>query len=374
MTIHTRVQGALDVAWAARETPERALVMTLGPVSDSMWTVLGTGSTPAWQMLLTILAGTAESPGENPAALQRKGGGVDRRTEARHSSVAFSSFRSEHGLAIKVSKDPGVSHPYRESAVTREWADRRKGNDRLWAEAILTVVEWLREAPSIEERKRRAVVGLAEGASCLVRWAVQSSFTYPKFRTSPRLAMQLVREFLDSAAERPDALEAVMAAATRTLVGELPGDLKVARGDVNSPDPIDITIRNRNDTVVSGIEITDEFITRSKLENEVVEAMLDLGFDSAIVVSRGPSLDDRDDVERYLAQVLIRLGKSIELVTIDVVESWLNFPGLRRDLASDFMTGVGVELDEFSSTANRATWYEVLVKYATQDTSSNASI
>ncbi|OII10320.1 hypothetical protein BIU96_18070 [Curtobacterium sp. MCBA15_008] len=113
-----------------------------------------------------------------------------------------------------------------------------------------------------------------------------------------------------------------------------------------------------------GIEVTDDYIRLAKLQHEVVPAMLSLGLDRATVVSRGIYGPEQSEIESFLSRALMRFDQRIDLVTIDVIEAWLNFPAAERDVATDFVWAVAAELDKYSTDANRRAWFGVLTSYA----------
>lgn len=314
-------------------------------------------------MFLTILAGTADDPSSNPASLQLSAG-VDRRSQANLVSRALTDFRNKWGLTLKVSQTPGVSNPFRETQIDEGWVSRRRHKHVEWATGMFDVVVWIAAADSEAEKQERAKNALDALAEGLVGVAIGSALDYPRFRATPKLAMQLAHAFIEGAPDRPDATEAVVTVAARVLATVLDGNPNVERRDINSPDPIDVVIKTDDGHVNSGIEVTENQITLSKIEHEVVPAMLSLGLDRATVVSRGIPDSERDAIESYIARAYTHFEQRIDLVTVDVIESWLNFPGTPRSLATDFLWGVGEELDALSNNGNRRAWFDVLNDYA----------
>ena len=110
--------------------------------------------------------------------------------------------------------------------------------------------------------------------------------------------------------------------------------------------------------------MTDDQISLSKIEHEVVPAMLRLGLDRATVVSRGIPVGEASAIEAYVKRAFTHFQQRIDLESVDVIESWLSFPGSDRSLATDFLWGVGLELDEYSGNDNRRAWFDVLTTYA----------
>lgn len=362
MNIQHRVTDALALAWDAHESGSQ-LETTVPPTIDlAIDQILANSSPPNRQYLLTIAAGTAEEPQSNPASLQLPAG-VDRRGQAFGTREALSAFKTELGLTLKISQDAGVSNQWREVEITTSWAAGRRKQDQTWAGAFLTIVNWLTEVKG-EARGRRAEGILQSTAIKIVAIAVGSALDYPRFRATPRLAMQLVRRFIETAPDRPDATEAIVAVAARSLTSTLENPPMVTRSDINSPDPIDVVMRTQDGEVNAGIEITDEQITLGKLEHEVVPAMLKLGLDRATVVSRGVASSEASSIEAFVIRAHTHFEQRIDLVTVDVVEAWLTFPGTPRDIATDFLWTVGEELDAYSNNGNRRAWFDVLTDYA----------
>lgn len=373
MSIFSRVKESLDAAWVAHE--QGNLVERVEPpvIDAALSLALREGGAPTRQMLITILAAESESPARHPAALQLSAG-ADRRSQAKPATKALTAFLADHGLTMKVSQDPGVSHPYRETVVDEAWATKRRGKNRLWANAMLQIVIWLSEATEDSDRRARAALALDRAAALLVEIAVSGALDYPRFRATPKLAMRLVHEFTAAAPDRPDATEAVVTVASRVLASALETDVTVERRDINSPDPIDVLITSENGDVRSGIEVTENQISLSKIQHEVVKAMLTLGLDRAIVVSRGVSEAERAAIDDYIARAHTHFGQQIDLVTVDVIESWLSFPGTPRSLATEFLWGVGDELDALSNNGNRQAWFDVLDAYASSIATQQASV
>ena len=247
-----------SLPWEGRDDPHDASSLP-AEISAAVTAILRTDSAPNRQFLLTIAAGTADDPATNPASLQL-GAGVDRRGQAYQTRDALAAFKTDWGLTIKISKDAGVSNQWRETEIDESWVNRRRLNDQGWARAFLTIVRWLSEGDNVE-RSGRAENLLLQVAQGIVVIAVGSALDYPRFKATPRLAMQLVREFIQHAPDRPDATEAVVAVAARTLAAALLENPTVERRDINRPDPIDVVLRSSGGGVAAGIEVTDEFIS-----------------------------------------------------------------------------------------------------------------
>jgi len=347
-------------AWTSHEA---ATPLTSAPpleITLAVEEILKNGSAPNRQFLLAIAAGTLTDPTSNPAALQQQAG-VDRRGMAYKVRDALTTFRESHGLTLKISQDAGVSNQWREPEITGEWVSHRRKQDQSWARAFLSIAEWLQG----DEPASRARLLLDYVSTKIVDLAVGSALDYPRFRATPRIAMTLVREFLNNSPARPDAMEAVVTVAARTLSTALSPKPNVVRSDINSPDPIDVVITTgSDDPVKSGIEVTDEPISLAKIQHEVVPAMLKLGLDRATVVSGGIPTGNADEIEKYIIRAYTRFQQRIDLATIDVVESWLSFPGTSRELATEFLWSVGEELDQYSKIENRRAWFKVLTDYA----------
>lgn len=363
MSVESRVQESLERAWSAHESGGTVAHSAPDEVVSAVDQVLRFGDAPPRQMLLTILAGTAENPSSNPASLQLTAG-VDRRSQAHPATRALTDFKDAKGLTLKVSQTPGVSNPFREVEIDAGWVARRRGKHSYWAAGMFTIVQWLAGAPSEDERRERATSALDLMTEGIVRVAIGSALDYPRFRATPRLAMRLIHEFIDSAPDRPDATEAVVTVAARVLAAVLESKPSVERRDINSPDPIDVVIKTDDGEVNSGIEVTENPITLAKIQHEVVPAMLSLGLDRATVVSRGVLDAEKDAIDDYVARAYTHFEQRIDLVTVDIIESWLSFPGTPRSLATDFLWGVGDELDALSNNGNRRAWFDVLTAYA----------
>jgi hypothetical protein len=331
-------------------------------ISGAIDLILSQGSAPNRQYLLTIASGTTVNPDSNPASLQIPAG-VDRRGQAYAVRDALSDFRNKNGLTLKISQDAGVSNQWREVEITPGWVAGRRKQDRGWASAFMEIVSWLLavEGP---DRQARAEEVLKSAAASIVVLALGSALDYPRFRATPRLAMRLVHDFIAAAPDRPDATEAVVAVAARVLSAVLVNTPSVERRDINSPDPIDVLMKSANGEVSSGIEVTDDHISLGKIEHEVVPAMLKLGLDRATIVSRGVLPNDEAAIEAYLVRAHTHFEQRIDLVTIDVIHSWLNFPGTPRRLPTDLLWGIGEELDQYSNNGNRRAWFDVLTEYA----------
>lgn len=365
--IKSTVEDALKRAWASHELEAPPPSDPPTAIKSAVADILRNGSPPNRQVLLAIAAGTVTDPSSNPAALQQQAG-VDRRGMAYKVRDALTAFRDSQGLTLKISQDAGVSNQWREPEITDEWVSHRRKQDQSWARAFLRISEWLKES----DPAQRAHLLLDYVSLQMVALAVDSALDYPRFRATPRTAMTLVRNFLSISSDRPDAMEAVVTVAARVLSSALHPRPEVVRSDINSPDPIDIVITTTSDNPVkSGIEVTDAHISLAKIQHEVVPAMLKLGLDRATVVSRGTPSSTEREIEKYLARAFARFQQRIDLVTIDTVESWLSFPGTSRDLATEFLWGVGEELDQYSKNENRRAWFKVLTDFAETVVSDN---
>lgn len=353
-----RVEQGLEVVAVAAES----LATVPDDIRKATAAILSTDSAPNRQYLLTIAAGTAIAPETNPASLQLVAG-VDRRSQAKGIRRALSEFRAELGLTFKISQDAGVSNQWREPEIKPAWVLGRKKKDQEWASAFLTIVTWLASETG-QVRQELAESLLNQICEDFLRHVVKNALNYPKFLASPAVAMGLVRQFISSAPDRPDATEAVVAAATRVLASKVSDSVTVSRSDVNSPDPIDVLVTSEDGRISSGIEVTDTEITLGKLEHEVVPAMLQLGLDRATVVSLGVAPDEASEIESYISKALTHFGQRIDLVTVDIIEAWLNYPATERDMATDFLWAVGTELDEYSRNGNRQAWHSTLTEYA----------
>ena len=363
MELDERVRAALDRAWEIHEGRLADADVLPADIAAAVNVILDDGSNPNRQYLLAIAAGTAQVPTSNPASLQQSAG-VDRRGQEQIPRRVLTEFRNEKGLTLKISQEAGVSNQWREVEITPAWVQgRRQGATRRWAQAFLDIVVWLASVGG-EDRGLRAQALLEFVCVRIVILAASNQLDYPRFRVTPRRAMLLVGELLAVAPDKPDALEAVVAVAARTVARVLADSPEVRRRDINSPDPIDVLLVGSDGVPVSGIEVTDEFITVGKLEHEVVPAMLRLGLDRATVVSRGIAAGEAQEIEDFTSRAFARFEQRIDLVTVEVVEYWLTFPGLERDLATTFLWGIGEELDEFSKDGNRRAWYDVLSAFA----------
>ena len=365
MELSERVGRALSRGWEVLEGRDPGDTSLPANISSAVDLIIFHGSNPNRQFLLTIAAGTAHDPSSNPASLQLAAG-VDRRGQEQIPRQALTEFRNEKGLTLKISQDAGVSNQWREQEINADWVGRRRtGADRSWAQAFFDIVQWL---SSFEPAYRRepAQELLDYVAVRIVSFAASNQLNYPRFRVTPARAMALTMAFLDAAPDRPDALEAVVTVAARKLSLLLANTPTVERRDINSPDPIDVVFLSAEGTPVSGIEVTDEYIGVSKLEHEVIPAMLTLGLSHALVVSRGVATEQISEVSDFLGRAFSRFEQRIDLATVEVIEDWLSFPGADPDLATQYLWGVGDELDEFSKDANRRAWYDVLVAFVTQ--------
>jgi hypothetical protein len=314
-------------------------------------------------LTLAIAAGTAEDPASDPGALQDTAG-VDRRGQAKALMVTLTTFRDAHRLTLKISREPGVSNPWREPQINEDWLARRS---RLRsARDFVTLVEWLHDADTDLERRKRAEALLDHVAFLIAVLAQAGSLAYPRFSVSPRLAMALVADFLAATPNRPDALEAIVCAATRAIATSLPGEISVERRDTNSPDPIDVLVSGEH--VASGIEVTDDEISLAKLQHEVVPAMLLHGLSHAVVVARPPSPSDVDAIAAYLVMIYRQFQQRIDLLTVGDIEKWFALPGLPIEVPSSFIWEIGRELDRYSAAETRRAWLSVLDRYVNSST------
>jgi hypothetical protein len=359
MSIQRRLKAALERAWDSLELGDPPPSVGDAKVDGCVDKLVQLDSAPDRGMAFAIAAGTAEYPYVDPGALQEPAG-VDRRGQAAALVGALTIFISHHALTLKLSKDPGVSNPWRELVIDDDWLSRRQ---RLpSAKYFVSMVDWLRDEPDTKERSARAAALLDRIAYRVVELARGNAIEYPKFSASPRVAMELVQRFLDTVGDRPDAAEAVVCAAARALAVHLPGDVDVERRDTNSPDPIDILL-TRDDGTKSGIEVTDAPLSLAKLQHEVVAAMLSLGLTHATVVSRPPSPAEAPAIKAYLDDIYRRMGQRVDLLEIRDIEKWLSMPGMDPGVATTFLWGVGPELDRYSSIQTRRSWLQVLDDY-----------
>jgi len=362
--LRNRVEAAFEQAWIIYGATQLLESDLPDEVVEGVDAILANNSAPNRQMLLTIAAGTAEFPASNPASNQVIAG-VDRRGQAKVPRDVLARFIEKHGLTLKMSKDPGVSNPWRESIIDDTWVIGRRGKDRLWANGFLQVVSWLNQfEPFTRGQKSQELLEYV--ALRIVDQAVSNALNYPRFPASPRLAMDLTMSFLQRAHNSPDALEAIVTAASRVLAHSVNEQVSVVRGDTNSPDAIDIVISTPDESVNAGIEVTDEFITLSKLQHEVLPAMLQHGLDRATVISRGVRTDDRVEIDSWIRNVFVTTSQRIDLLTVSDIETWLSFPGTPASLSTLFLREVGDELDRYSGDANRRDWYSVLTEHISE--------
>lgn len=365
MSIRDRVEAALAQGWDyfdAGASFDQNLPIEVVQATE---TVLAKGSAPNRQMLLTIVAGTAEDPSSNVRSLQASAG-VDRRSQAKAPSAALSTFMESKGFTLKYSKDPGVSNQWRRPELDQAWVENRKSSDRGWAEAFYEIVNWLAGMPSDGERRDAAQELLEFLTLRLIETSAGNSFAYPRFHATPDLAFSLLLDFLGRSVQRPDAMEAIVVSALRSLSVEGSG-VTVERGDINSPDPIDVLVL-KDGRPVHGVEVTDEYIGIDKLKHEVLPAMQKFGLTRASVVSSGTSPTEADEIHAWIDSIYARFGQRIDLVTIAEVRSWLTVPTVTEDLVSKFLWGLGEELDAYSTDSNRREWFEVLTEYVTAGT------
>lgn len=361
MALADRVTAALEQAWSLYDGGESLEWSLPTSVMNAVDSILAGDSAPNRQILLTIAAATANNPDSNPASIQQSAG-VDRRSQAKAPRDALALFKNANGLTLKISQDPGVSNQWREPEINEEWVCHRRAQDQSWATGFLTVVSWLAES-ALGERGMMAQGLLEFVALRIVERAASSALNYPRFHASPRLAMGIVLDFLNSVGNRPDAMEAVVTAAARVLAASISTNVLVERGDINSPDAIDILITSEDGVVRSGIEVTDELIGLAKLEHEVLPAMLKHGLDRATVISRGVDPANTVEIDRLVKSVFLKFGQRIDLLEIEAIETWLSFPAATSDLSTLFLWEVGAELDTYSADATRRAWYDVLTEY-----------
>jgi hypothetical protein len=368
VSVESRVEAALLQGWDHFGNGQALSHELPHDVVEATEVVLAKGSAPNRQMLLAIVAGTADDGLSNPRALQAAAG-IDRRSQAKVVSKVLLTFTAEKGYTLKFSKDPGVSNQWRSPELDHGWVEGRKAQDRPWARAFNTIVSWLAGLAEGPARSEGAQQLLEYLATRLVETSARNSFAYPKFSVTPSIAFALVKEFLRTTAQRPDALEAVVAAATRALAKQQ-DDLAVDRGDINSPDPIDVLVSS-NGIPFHGIEVTDEPITLSKLKLEVLPAMQKFGLLRATVVSNGIKAAEAAEIGSWIESTYARFQQRIDIVSIDVIESWLTNPVAREGLVTDFVWLIGEELDAYSTDSNRRSWLEVLNGYVSAGDSAN---
>ncbi|MDN4484025.1 hypothetical protein [Demequina lignilytica] len=336
--------------------------------SENVDIILESDSVPNRQFLLAILA-TVACDGTMSAAALQAAAGADRRSHAKVVGDTLAAFRRDNGLTLKTSKDPGVSNQWRELEINEEWAGRRKAPasklhpGRTWASAFLSIVRFLESHSSAEAKSASSGALLAYSCTQVVVQALGNQLDYPRFRVSVPIAMDLVDDFLDAAPNRPDAMEAVVTAAARTLAIRLGNPLKVVRGDTNAPDPIDVLLVDDADMPDSGIEVTDAELTTAKLRDEVIPAMFHHGISRALVVCPGIKASDVADVESLLRSSYLNFEQRIDIVDIDTIGTWLVLPGLPAEAATEFMWDIGSELDALSIDGNRRAWHKTLTDH-----------
>jgi hypothetical protein len=370
MSLPARLTAALEQAWDFQVAQKSFSVSLPEQIVAAVDDILGGDSAPTRQMLLTIAAATAATPESNSRSLQLAAG-VDRRGQAKGLVYLLSRFRDDHGLTFKMSNDPGVSNPWREPQIDASWVEGRRGQSLTWASGFLVITDWLEMASSVDEKSDNAQELLEFVSFRIVEQAVGNSLNYPVFPVTPRVALELVDEFLAAAPNVPDATEAVVTAAARTLCAVIDLKNEVIRGDTNSPDAIDILIKSQRAELDSGIEVTDEFISLAKLQHEVLPAMLKHGLGRATVVSRGVKSAERDEISRWLRKVFVTTGQRIDLATVGDIETWLSFPGTPDTLATEFLRETSRELDAFSGSPNRRAWYDTLTAFVAEITETN---
>ena len=364
MDVEARALQALESAWQRYVEGDASYPTINDDVTAAINAVFDSSSAPAQQIMFAIAVGVELEPERDPASLQAKSGvdGVNRRTQAEAVGRALNQFCQEKRLTWKVSQDPGVSNPFRELRIDQKWINERKGTSVKWAKALLVLVEFFE--PECNRGMASAVVEYI--ATRIVELSVAQRIEYPKFPATATVAMRLTRVFLEKCDNRPDALEAAITAAIRVVTRRMAEPLCVNRGDVNSPDPIDIEIISKSDpNNRHGVEVTDNFLTANKLRNEVIEAMKKKGLSRAVVVSRGVSDAEFDGVDKLIRHSRQNLNYYIDLVSIDVIEHWLNFPGYGHLLGGEYINELGDELDRLSTPSMRRCWLNVLEDYCT---------
>lgn len=364
MDVKARALQALESAWQKYVEGDTSYPEIDDDVTAAIDTVFGSSSQAAQQIMFAIAVGVELEPDRDPASLQVKSGvdGVNRRTQAEYVGRALNKFCQEKRLTWKVSQDPGVSNPFREERIDQRWVNKRKGHSVKWAKALLVLVEFFE--PEGNRCLASSVVDYI--ATRIVELSVAQRIEYPKFPATAAIAMRLTRVFLDKCDNRPDALEAAITAAIRVVARRMAEPLCVNRGDVNSPDPIDIEIVSEsNPNNRHGVEVTDNYLTANKLRNEVIEAMKKKGLSRAVVVSRGVSDAEFDGVDKLIRHSRQNLNYYIDLVSVDVIEHWLNFPGYGYLLGGEYIDELGGELDRLSTPSMRRCWLNVLEDYCT---------
>ena len=368
MDIHERVLEALEGAWQRHLAGDDSFPEIDDELQQAVEIVYASKSLPAQQMLFALAAGVELEPERDPASLQSQSGvdGVDRRGQGADVARALNRFFRDKELTWKVSQDPGVSNPWREARIDETWLMRRKGSAREWARAFLTFVAVF----EAYERRCEAHVVVDYIAMRVVQQAVEQRIEYPKFGVSPANAMKITKEFLEKCDNPPDGLEAAVTAAVRVVSHCLEHPMIVNRGDINSPDRIDIEVQSENDeTNRHGVEVTDSYLTENKLRNEVIEAMRQRGLRHAVVVSRGILTTELDGVSKVVDHARQNLDFHIDLVTVEAIEHWLSFPGYGKPLGGEYLNELGAELDRLSTPSMRRCWLDVLNRYCQQSLS-----
>ena len=362
MDIQERVLEALEGAWQRHLDGDDSFPEIDEELQQAVEIVYASKSLPAQQMLLALAAGVELEPERDPASLQSQSGvdGVDRRGQGADVARALNRFFRDKELTWKVSQDPGVSNPWREARIDETWLMRRKGSAREWARAFLTFVAVF----EAYDRRSEAHVVVDYIAMRVVQQAVEQRIEYPKFGVSPANAMKITKEFLEKCDNPPDGLEAAVTAAVRVVSHCLEHPMIVNRGDINSPDRIDIEVQSENDeTNRHGVEVTDSYLTENKLRNEVIEAMRQRGLRHAVVVSRGILTAELDGVSKVVDHARQNLDFHIDLVTVEAIEHWLSFPGYGKPLGGEYLNELGAELDRLSTPSMRRCWLDVLNRY-----------
>ena len=368
MDIHERVLEALEGAWQRHLAGDDSFPEIDDELQQAVEIVYASKSLPAQQMLFALAAGVELEPERDPASLQSQSGvdGVDRRGQGADVARALNRFFRDKELTWKVSQDPGVSNPWREARIDETWLMRRKGSAREWARAFLTFVAVF----EAYDRRSEAHVVVDYIAMRVVQQAVEQRIEYPKFGVSPANAMKITKEFLEKCDNPPDGLEAAVTAAVRAVSHCLEHPMIVNRGDINSPDRIDIEVQSENDeTNRHGVEVTDSYLTENKLRNEVIEAMRQRGLRHAVVVSRGILTAELDGVSKVVDHARQNLDFHIDLVTVEAIEHWLSFPGYGKPLGGEYLNELGAELDRLSTPSMRRCWLDVLNRYCQQSLS-----
>lgn len=358
---HQSVVSSLRFGWESackRRSDGTSLDLSLIPsniLADAELLMIE-GSSPERVMALAIAFGTVIDPNSNPCALQAEAG-VDRRGQASAIGEVLVELLDEAGYTVKISRDPGVSNQFREPEINAQWLKTRRSPN---AKRFVAVAGWL-QSFNPEERSERASVLANVLIDALLNIGESETFKYPQFHATPRIAMIIVKRYLETTPNRPDATEAVVTAAIRVLGLMMLDPPIVERGDIHSPEHIDITLRWTN--YLSGVEVTDDPITMIKITQEVVPAMQNYGLNNVTVIGRKPSSNEVEGINAYAANAFQRFGQQINMSVIDDLETWFNMPVIRGDVGGKFLSEIGEELDRFSEIQTRMAWLKVLNSY-----------